>query len=76
MYIQSYNLIYTVCIVFHLPAQSELVLPDSSSEEVRFLMEKINANEQLNTTAFYWIGQTSRFQLSIPHSGTAKINRP
>ena len=61
--------------------QSELVLPDSSSEEVRFLLDQIDIlneqQQQLNntaTTGFYWIGQTSRFQLSIPvNSGVLYI---
>lgn len=52
---------------------------DSSSEELRFLVEQIYSNEQLNNTAFYWVGQTSdsnRFQLSIPHSGTETRTLP
>ncbi|XP_059350348.1 uncharacterized protein LOC130692880 isoform X2 [Daphnia carinata] len=46
--------------------QAGLVLSDSNGEEIRFLLDQINSNEQLNSTAFYWIGQSNRFQLSIP----------
>jgi hypothetical protein len=47
--------------------QAQLVLPDSD-EEFEYLASMLKSNNQFNATAFYWIGQPSRFQLSVTQS--------
>ena len=49
--------------------KGELVLANGG-EDVKYLVDRLNSDSELNLTRFYWIGQAERLQLSITHSGT------
>ena len=53
--------------------QAELVIADSV-EELHYLASQLHSSDQLNSTAFYWIGQVGRFQLSVVHSASDPVH--